>query len=672
MAEPISPAARRPSAALTVLGVLVVTSAVVRSVFAWRHSVPRLFPDEYIYAALGQSIAHGHLEIRGQVVHFPGVVEPILAAPIWRLFPITTAYHLVQVENAVAASLAAIPIYLIARRIRLPSGYGVAISMYAVLIPELVIVSYTSADAVAYPIAVSAIAVAVASIDEPTTRKQIAFVTLAFLATLARVEYFALAPAYLLAAIVVDRRMAWHRHKIAVAALAPVGGLAALFLFGYYLTGPQRTLHTHYASWFFVQLFLLSIELGVVIVPGAVAALLKPTTRSELAFAVFFGSLALLIVAEATKPAAEKLEFKERYLFILMALTPIAFGLYIRNARPLRAVAVGIAAAIAVAAARLPLTEYTAATFKSDSQFLVAINESQNWFGAANSSLVIALLATAAAACAVVLALRSHLAVPIVVAAAVALAASVVATHADLRTTRATRARLPPDLNWVDHSSDGSVTAIETPLAQKADLLEALYWNTSVKREVLLGTAVATDAFSAPRLRVDHNGRLENVRGDILFHDFGATGWLANASRVTEAGHFTLWRPRGQAGLRLVVEGRFWDGWLNTQGRLRAWPRRTDAGVRVRFRLSLPRHWPKGTTVRLGKTSVAIRAGGSVDVACSTGPGPLDLSIRAPVTVITRDFRHLTARLDRLVITDHRPTAAPTRTCSIARSARRE
>src|SRR5437763_7505455 len=103
---------RRPAVALCLL---IAVSTALRSLFAWRHSVPRLFPDEYIYAAIGRSLGHGHLQIRGSTVHFPGVLEPLLAAPLWRLFSLATAYHLVQVENAIAASLAAIPVYVLAR-----------------------------------------------------------------------------------------------------------------------------------------------------------------------------------------------------------------------------------------------------------------------------------------------------------------------------------------------------------------------------------------------------------------------------------------------------------------------------------------------------------------------------------------------------------------------------
>ena len=43
------------------------------------------------------------------LAHFPAILEPLLAAPLWRFFSIETAYHLVQAENAVAASLVGDP-----------------------------------------------------------------------------------------------------------------------------------------------------------------------------------------------------------------------------------------------------------------------------------------------------------------------------------------------------------------------------------------------------------------------------------------------------------------------------------------------------------------------------------------------------------------------------------
>jgi hypothetical protein len=59
---------------VAVLLPLIVLSSLVRSAVAWKHETPRYFPDEYIYAALGRSLAHGHYEIRGHLAHFPAIL----------------------------------------------------------------------------------------------------------------------------------------------------------------------------------------------------------------------------------------------------------------------------------------------------------------------------------------------------------------------------------------------------------------------------------------------------------------------------------------------------------------------------------------------------------------------------------------------------------------------
>ena len=82
--------------AVWVLGTLITVSVVGRSILAWRHSTSRYFPDEYIYTALSRSIAHGSLTIQGNAAHFPALLEPLVAAPLWGFFSTETAYRLVQ------------------------------------------------------------------------------------------------------------------------------------------------------------------------------------------------------------------------------------------------------------------------------------------------------------------------------------------------------------------------------------------------------------------------------------------------------------------------------------------------------------------------------------------------------------------------------------------------
>src|SRR5690349_17893017 len=79
-----------------VLGGLTLISTCIRTLFAMRHNNASYWPDEWIYAGLSRSIGHGHLTIHGDAAHFPAILQPLLAAPLWRFLPIETAYRLIQ------------------------------------------------------------------------------------------------------------------------------------------------------------------------------------------------------------------------------------------------------------------------------------------------------------------------------------------------------------------------------------------------------------------------------------------------------------------------------------------------------------------------------------------------------------------------------------------------
>ncbi len=227
------------------------------------------------------------------------------------------------------------------------------------------------------------------------------------------------------------------------------------------------------------------------------------------------------------------------------------------------------------------------------------------------------------------------------------------------------RSQLPADLSWVDHADHGPVTAIETPQAVKQDLLYQLYWNTSVQREVLLGSANPTDAFNAPHLRIGANGELENVHGDVLFHDYGATGVLANARPVASKVRFTLWQTSGVPRLRYVIPGRFWDGWLAESGRLRAWPQ-AEKAVRLSFRLGLPSNWHRPLpVVTIGGLPVTVQPGGAVSVACTSKGGALDTTFSSKHGWLAPDFRRLSLRMTHVVIADAPPRVASGRACAV-------
>jgi hypothetical protein len=641
-----------------IIGLLVCGSSLIRGAMAWRHVTPRYFPDEYIYATLGRSIGHGHYAIRGVTAHFPGLVEPLLAAPIWRLFSTTTAYHLVQVENSVAASLAAVPIYALAHWLGLSRRYACLCAALALLIPSLVLVAFTMSDIVAFPLVVAAVASGVAAIDQPNRRRQLTFLAFVTLACFTRVQYFVLVPAYLAGALAVDRRKFLRAHRAAFIAIAPAVLVVLVAALGYYGTGISQTrINAHFVGWYFLQAFLLAVEAGVVLVPGAVAALVAPNGRRELAFAAFTGTFTVLLLGEATAHAADSLQFKERYLFVLLALVPVAFGLYLKHDGPRRLVVVGLAIAIALAAARLPLSGYATGRGKSDSQFLMAVSYAQERLGVSEASLLIALLATAGAAGAVAIAFRDGGRIALGVALAVAAITTITAIHVDIRGTNAVRAQYAPNLTWVDDAAKGTVTAIATPFSLQADLLYQLYWNASIQREFVLDNGIPTDAFSAPLIHIGRDGRLAGSTREILLPELGTTATFAEAKRVAHIPQFSLWRVHAHPRFRLLLEGRFFDQWLGPFGRLRAWPLRTRrAAIKLSFRLSLPSDWGKTVHLKLGPTTFVVHPGSQVDVVCRSTSGPVDAVFESRQDVRFSAVRDVTVQL-----TDIRTTDVPAR-----------
>ena len=421
---------------------LIAVSSLVRSAVAWKHQTPRYFPDEYIYAALGRSLAHGHYEIRGQLAHFPAILEPLLAAPLWRFFSTETAYHLVQAENAVAASLVAVPIYLLARWLGLGRGYSYLCAAYGLLIPAVSLASGNLADLVAYPLVIAAIAVGVRALDTPSPKRQVAFLAFATLATLARTQYFVLVPAYIVAALLLERRRMFRAHKVAVLALIPVALAIAVAMLGFY-SGVRSTTHLNaeFFKWLALQSFLLTLAAGVAIVPGALVALVRPTQRREIVFSLArrrFHGAAVLRVGRVRSELG-------RLQGALPLQRDAAARPRIRRLSEARPAASPMPSSpwsrpSIVAASRLPISVYAISTFRTDSQFLYGVSwlELRTTYGA--TALAIALLATVAGAFAVWTAFKGdRLGLALGAAIVVAVAATVGAVKVDLHNTRATR-----------------------------------------------------------------------------------------------------------------------------------------------------------------------------------------------------------------------------------------
>ena len=161
----------------------------VRVALSWLHATPNYFPDEYLYAALGRSFgSFDGATIRGGAAHFPALLEPLLAAPVWHIGSVETAYRLVQIVHAAAFTLAAIPAYSIARRVGVGGKASLASRRARSSFPTPSTRASCLRSPFAYPLALASVAAGIAALERPRLRTQWLFLACAALATFARLQ----------------------------------------------------------------------------------------------------------------------------------------------------------------------------------------------------------------------------------------------------------------------------------------------------------------------------------------------------------------------------------------------------------------------------------------------------------------------------------------------------
>ena len=304
------------------------------------------------------------------------------------------ALRLTQALNAVAMSLAAVPVFLLARRLDLAKGFALAAAVLAVLVPDLFYVAYILAEPIAYPLVLGAIYVGVRALDRPTRWNQVGFVALAGLATFARIQFIVLPIAFVLAALVA--RTGLRRLKLTFGLFALAAIPVAAKGVGYYSgiadfhVDPGALLH-----WFAVDSMLLAYAAGWLVIPGALVVLARPRPGVERAFAAltvcFAAGLFLEAVLFATNAdRAPGGRFQERYLFTLIPLLLLAFGLSLGRGGRVRGAVALIAAVLVAVSARFPLAGWVDDHGRQDSPLLMGVYRLSEGVGYANASFLAA------------------------------------------------------------------------------------------------------------------------------------------------------------------------------------------------------------------------------------------------------------------------------------------
>jgi len=636
---------------LRLLAGLVGLSFAIRVALGLLRATPVYFGDEYLYSSIARSIAEsGRPLVRGGPAHFPALLQPIVTAPAWLLGDVGASYHVAQMLGALAMSLAALPVFWLARRLGLSGWAALGAAAYALVLPDLVYATWMVAEPFAYPLALAALAAAVAALERPSRKSQLAFVVLTGLAAFARVQFVLLPVCFggaLLVAGLRERRLwAAIREQLLPIVLFAIPAAVALVL------GPSRVLayykgvvHVDLQPLALVErsgtnLLVLLFSSGVVLVPGAILgfglAIAKPRSRAELAFGAFTTLLLAGLLVESGLFGAFD-QAQERYLFYVLPLVAIGFGLYASRGWPAKLMHALIAAGLVTLAAVVPLSGYAAADEKAHSPVLYGVFRIEEWLGSpGNGALAIALTATLGLAIVVACsrAPRRGTAVAVVVAIAISggLAAATVLFDQE-NSTAVRHAALPADPSWVDHAHVGDVTLLRNIAGVRGNAFQQMFWNRSVKRLALMPGAPEIDPFQADRVHVADDGSLlvgsRALTGSLLVDEHAVTTRFAGVRRVATAPGYTLYRAVGRPRLSLFFLARYDNGWLADRGTIDLWPRPGTNVLHGTLRLDFESPAPmRATTVDLqlpgGRTlKVAVPAGGTARVelpVCSKGP----------------------------------------------------
>jgi hypothetical protein len=603
---------------------IVVASFAGRLITSAGRVVPFYFPDEYIYPSLARGFAeHGRPVIRGAGAHFPALLEPLVTAPIWLLTKNPeTAWRLTQGLHALFVSLAAIPAYLIARKVGLFPVLALGVGTLAVALPDTVYASSMLADPLAYPLVLAALCAGLHVIVDASPRAQLAFVGFSALAVFARIQYAPVPVAVLLGALAADRFSLPRTIGRFWPSLLLLGGppaLAFAVLGTHRVLGPYSHARHVFAPlavlhWVARDAMLLAYSSGWVIIPGALVglayALVRPRTRVEIGFGVTLLVLAVALLLEAAQIAnTDSQRFQERYVFVLVPLLAVAFGIYVQRGLPRRLPVLLLSAALLLLAARIPLSGYAAAHGLDDSPTLWAVLRMEGALAVGNAALLVALLAGALSGLATLVGWRRRggvLALAVAIAACCALSAGAVSF--DTKISDGVRHTLPSDMRWLDDAKLGAVDLIDPPGARPGQTLHALFWNLSAKRVLLLGSPTV-DSFSNPRLQVAPDGRMfaAGKRLDRAFavQTYGSTLQFSGVQRVRHEFIWDLFRPAGTPRLQLLAGGRYVDGWLAYSGVFKVW---TRTGGTLHLELSLPNK-ARVTHFKLGARTVILHPG---------------------------------------------------------------
>ena len=356
---------------------VVCVAALVWGVLGQRLDVPTVFGDEQIYWDAGRSLASGDgLRVREGGYGF-GPIYPALLAGVHLVTGTDLgAYALARLLNGLVFALAAIPVFLLARR-TLPPRWSLACAALAVLVPSGLYTGFVMTEGVAYSAACLALLACALALERPTVGRQLLAIGAVGLAAGVRTQLAVLGAAFVGALVIrVLLTPGWRRpSRDDVVRLWPVLGacvagtlvLAARAATGDVLAGydalwrsysPLETFRWTARAVGGLGLYLALVPL--VVAPDAGLRLAREARAGSRPSAALLSlavtvTAALLFVVGAFSSTEFGVGFlHDRYLFYVVPLWIVGLAVWAQRGAPVSRAAVAIGAGVTLAVV-LPL-----------------------------------------------------------------------------------------------------------------------------------------------------------------------------------------------------------------------------------------------------------------------------------------------------------------------------
>src|SRR5215211_4997977 len=229
-AEPASPS--------IALGLIVfAVAAVVLAYLCSRVGDWAVMTDELLYERLALAVADGGLpRLHGELSGTPGVLYPLLLSPVFAFASMPGAIVAAHALNGVLFASASVPVYLLARELRVSPFAAVSAAVFSVAVPWSVIAGFVMSEAAAYPAAMWALLAVYRAVVAPSVRRDAVALAAIAVASLARPQLAALGVVLVVAAAAHEARFGrWRAHVVAFGAGA--AALVVLLLGGAGLFG---------------------------------------------------------------------------------------------------------------------------------------------------------------------------------------------------------------------------------------------------------------------------------------------------------------------------------------------------------------------------------------------------------------------------------------------------